>query len=171
MRGRADARDLQDVRRVNRAARDDHLAIGPDFRDVAAAPELDADAALALEQELAGLRVGLHAQVRPLPRLAQEGLRRRAAPTAAPRHLRIADAVALLAVEVGIEREARLLRRLHEMMGERQDGAVVLDLERAVLAADLGIALLGVGLGFLEERQDIVVAPTAAAHLRPAVEV
>src|SRR6185312_8406405 len=133
--------------------------------------ELDADAALTLEQELAGLRVGLDAEVRSLPRLTQEGLCRRAAPLAAPRHLRIADAVALLAVEVGIEREARLLRRFNEVMGERQDGAVVLDLERAVLATHLGIAALRIGLGLAEEWQHVVVAPAAAAHLRPAVEV
>ena len=88
-----------------------------DRGEVAAALELDADAALALEHQLAGLRVGLDPEVRPLPRLAQEGLRRRAAPAAAPRHLRIADAVALLAVEVGIEGEARLLRRLRRSDG------------------------------------------------------
>ena len=90
---------------------------------------------------------------------------------AAPRHLRIADALALLAVEIGIEREARLLRGFDEAMGERQDGAVVLDLERPALAAHLGIAALHVVLGLLEVGQHVVVAPAAAAHLRPAVEI
>ena len=167
----ADARDLQDVRRVDGAARHDHLAVGAHLGEVAAALEGDADAALALEQQLAALRLGLDAQVGPALGLAQKSLRRRAAQAAAPRHLRIADALALLAVEIGIEREARLLRGFDEAMGERQDGAVVLDLERPALAAHLGIAALHVVLGLLEVGQHVVVAPAAAAHLRPAVEV
>ena len=58
-----------------------------------------------------------------------------------------------------------------EAMGERQDGAVVLDLERPALAAHLGVAALHVVLGLLEVGQHVVVAPAAAAHLRPAVEI
>ena len=171
VRRRPDAGDLQDMRRVHRAARDDDLAVGAHLGEIAAAAEGDADAALALEQELAALRLGLDPEVRPAPCLAQEGLRRRAAEAAAPRHLRIADARALLAVEVGIERKARLLGRFDEAVGERQDGAVVLDLERAALAAHLGVAALHVVLGLLEVGQHVVVAPAAIAHLRPAVEV
>src|SRR6185437_13312289 len=97
----------------------------------------DAGAALALEAQRSRLRVGFDTQVRPTPRLAQEGLRRRTAKPAASRHLRIAHALALLAVEIGIEREARLLGRFHEAMGKRQDGPVILDLERPALAAHL----------------------------------
>ena len=82
--GRADARDLQDVRRVHRAAAHDHLAVPAHRLGGAAAPDLDADAALALEQQAAGLRIGLDAQVRTAARLAQERLRRRAAPAPAP---------------------------------------------------------------------------------------
>src|SRR5579872_4283418 len=77
MLSRPDAGDLQDVRRVYRAARHDDLAIGLHRRGVAATDEFDADAALALEEELAGLRLGLDPEVRPLARLAQEGLGRR----------------------------------------------------------------------------------------------
>jgi hypothetical protein len=82
--GRADARDLQDVRRVHRAAAHDHLAVRAHRLGGAAAPDLNADAALALEQQAAGLRIGLDAQVRTAARLAQERLRRRAAPAPAP---------------------------------------------------------------------------------------
>src|SRR5262249_29159769 len=109
MLGRPDARDLQNVRAVDRAARHDHLAVGLHDGGIAAAQNLDAGAAPALEQELAGLRVGLNPEVRPPLRLAEISLRRRAAPLAAARHLRVAHAIALLAVEIGIEREARLL--------------------------------------------------------------
>ena len=55
-------------------------------------------------------------------------------------------------------------------MGQRQDGPVVLDEERTARAAILRIAL-GVSFRFLEQRQDIGIAPAAAAHLRPAVIV
>src|SRR5580704_10780952 len=123
------------MRRVHRAARHDHLAIGAHLGEVAAAPEGNADAALAVEQELAALRPGFDPEVRAAPGLAQKGLRRRAAEAAAPCHLRIADARALLAVEIGIEREARLLGGFDKAVGERQDGAVILDLERPALAA------------------------------------
>src|SRR5687767_6046999 len=111
---RPDARDVQDVRRVDGAARHDHLAIGADLGEVAAALEGDTDTALALEQQLAALRLGLDAQVGPPLGLAQKSLCRRATQAAAPRHLRVADALALLAVEIGIEREARLLRGFDE---------------------------------------------------------
>jgi len=109
----------EDVRRVHRAAADDDLAVGAHLGEVAAALEGDAAAALALEHEFAALRIGLDPQVRPAPRLAQVRLRGRPAPAAAPRHLRIADALTLPAIEIGIEREARFLRAFDEAMGQR----------------------------------------------------
>ncbi len=74
---------------------DDDLAVGPHLGEVAAALEGDADAALAFEHQLAALRVGLDPQVGTAARLAEIGLRRRPAPAAAPRHLRVTDAMAL----------------------------------------------------------------------------
>src|ERR1700722_10195849 len=159
------------MRRVHRAARHDYLAVGPHFGEVATASEGDAYAALALEQELAALRLGFDPEVGPAPRFAQKSLRRRAAEAAAPRHLRIADARALLAVEVGIEGEAGLLGGFDEAMSERQDGAVILDLEGAILAAHLGSDAMHQMLVLFEVGQHVVLAPAAIAHLRPAVEV
>ena len=103
--------------------------------------------------------------------LGQEGLRGRAAEPPLARHLRIADAFLRLAIQVGAEREADLLRGFDEAMRQRQDGAVILDAQRAALAAILRIAALHVVLRLAEERQHVVEAPAAAAHLRPAVEV
>ena len=63
------------------------------------------------------------------------------------------------------------VRGFDEAVGERQDGAVVLDLERAALAAHLGIAALHVVLGFPEVGQHVVVAPAFVAELAPVVVV
>ena len=52
----------------------------------------------------------------------------------------------MAAVEVRGEREAGLLRGFDEAMGQRQDGAVVLDPQRAALAAVLRLAALHVVL-------------------------
>src|SRR5262249_1221419 len=95
----------------------------------------------------------------------------RAAPFAAPRHLRIRDAFLLPTVVVRREGIARLLRRFDKAMRQRQDRAVILDDERATLAAKFRVALLDVMLGFAEQRRDILIAPAAAAHLRPAVVI
>ena len=54
----ANARELQDMRRADRAGRKDHLAPGVGALDLAAARKLDADRALALEDNAVDHRVG-----------------------------------------------------------------------------------------------------------------
>jgi hypothetical protein len=98
MRRRADAGNLQQMRRVDRAAAEDHLARRGELAVGAALAERDAGAAFAVEQQLGRDRVGLDLEIAAPARLAQKGLRGRAAPAAAPRHLRIGDAFLLLAV-------------------------------------------------------------------------
>ena len=67
MRARPDARHLQQVRRVDGAARQDHLARRRHLPVLALLPEGDAGAALAVEQQPRRERIGLDAQVRPRP--------------------------------------------------------------------------------------------------------
>ena len=158
------------MRRVDGAARQDHLARGRHLPVLALLAEGDADAALAFEQQPGGERLGLDAQVWPAFRLGQEGARGRAAEAAVARHLREADALVLAAVEVLGERDAGLLRGIDEPTGQVQGRAVVLDQDRAALSALLGLARR-IALDRLEIGHHLVERPALAAHLRPAVVV
>ena len=158
------------MRRVDGAARQDHLARDHYLAIPAPLAEGDTHAALAFEQQPGGKRLGLDAQVWPTSRLCQEGACGRAAKTAVARHLRIADALVLAAVEVLGQGNAGLLRGFDEPMGQIQGGAVVLDQDRATLAALLGLAWR-IALDRLEIGQHLVERPALAAHLRPAVVV
>ena len=63
-RGRvADAGQHQQLRGLERAGGQDHLAAGADLLRLLALPVFDADRALALEQDAGGLRAGLDAQI------------------------------------------------------------------------------------------------------------
>ena len=59
----ADAGQHQQLRRLERAGRKDHLAPGANLLGLLALPVLDADRALALEQDAGGVRMGLDAQI------------------------------------------------------------------------------------------------------------
>ena len=59
----ADARQHQQLRRLERAGGDDHLAPRADLLGLLALPVFDADRALALEQDAGGVRAGLDAQI------------------------------------------------------------------------------------------------------------
>ena len=170
VRTRTNARDLQQMRRVDGAARQDHLARGHHLAIPALLAEGDTYAALAFEQQPGGKRLGLDAQVRPASRLRQKRACGRAAEAAIARHLRIADALVLAAVEVVGQRKAGLLRGVDEPMGQVQGRAVVLDQDGAALAALLGLARR-IALDRLEIGQHLVERPALAAHLRPAVVV
>src|SRR5215468_12531412 len=84
---------LQDVRRADRAARQDDFARRLGTLHFAAALELDAGRALAVEQNAAHERIGDDGQIWALQRRTQIGARRALATSAAPRLLHPADAV------------------------------------------------------------------------------
>ena len=138
--GRADAGNLQKLRRVDGAARNDHLARRRHLAVPAVLAIGDAGAAFSVKHQPGRDRLGDDPQIGAPPRLGQKGLRRRAAKPAAARHLRIADAFLVGAVVVLGQPEAGLLRGLDKTMGQGQDRAVILDRQRAALAAVFGIA-------------------------------
>src|SRR5215813_7259326 len=116
MRGRADAGHLQQMRGVDGAPRQDHLAGDPDPSLLVFLAKDDADAALALANEPGREGLGLDSQVGPASCPRQEGARRRTTETAVAGHLRIADALVLAAVKILGEGEADVLRRIDKAM-------------------------------------------------------
>ena len=81
---RADARQHQQLGRVDGGGGDDHLAPGLHHLDRAAAPDLDARGAAVLDHDLAG-EAAVQGQVRAFQRRAQVGRGRRPARDPAPR--------------------------------------------------------------------------------------
>ena len=148
--GRPDAGDLQQMRGVDGPTAQNHLTRRFQFDVAATLAEGDANAIFSLEQEFGGNGFRFDAQVGAGLGFLQEGLRCRAAPLALASHLRVAHAFLLAAVQVFAEREAGLLRCLDEAVRQRQDGTVVLDFQRAILAPVFRVVALFVGLRFAE---------------------
>lgn len=116
--GGADARAHQQLRRVERARREDHLGARLQPLDRAAARKLHAARARAVEAHAQDRRVGDQMQVWPLAPI-QIRARHCAAFAAALRHLIEADALLFLAVEVVVQAKARLARGLDEARSHR----------------------------------------------------
>ncbi len=159
------------MRRVDGAAAEDHLARRHLLPVDPVLTEGDAGSAFAVEQQSGDQRVGLDLQIAAVPGLGEKRPRRRAAQPPPPRHLRIGDALLRSAVVILGERKAGLLGGLDKAVGQIEDRAVILDDQRAAAVAVGRIAVAAIGLRLAEERQHLVVAPAAAAHLRPVVVI
>ena len=168
--GRTDAREQQQLRRLDRAAADDHLALGADLRDGAVADDLDADAPPTLEQQ--PLRAGSrqHGEVGRTRDRRQEGGRGALADAVLDVELAERDAVETLAVVVVVEGDARLLRRGDDRGVERMRLVAREHVQRPARAVVGGRAPVEV-LRALEQRQHVVVAPAVVAEVRPGVVV
>ncbi len=118
-RAGADAGKLQQLRRVDRAARQQHLASRTHLANGAVLAELDADRALAFGQDAMRQSADFHLQVGPVQHRLQIACRRGTAPPVAHCKLQRTDAFLLGAVEVGVVRIARLLRALDERVVQR----------------------------------------------------
>ena len=169
--GIADAGEFEELRRADRAGRQDHLAARPRRPPRAAAQIFDADGAAALEQDAGGVRAGLDGQIGAFHRRAQEGAGGRHAAAVLRGDLVDADAFLRRAVEVGIEGQAGRPSRLQVEPGEGVHmGGHVADMDRAAPAAPVVGAGLVV-LDRLEEGQQIVIAPAGIAGRRPGIVV
>ncbi len=160
------------MRTADRArAHNDFARRGGDVGAIAAT-EFDAGAAFALEGEATDQRIGLDTQVCTVSGRSQERPRRRGAKANAATVLRISDAFLHGAVVIRRTWDAGLFRGVHESVGRREYGAIFLDCHGAAATAQAIVATAaGIRLGLLEQRQHVLVAPAAAAHLRPAVVV
>ena len=132
--GRADAGELHQLRRVDRAAAEDDLAAAGLVR-APAARVLDADRPAALEDDARGQRHRLDLQVGPVEHRVQVGARGRQ--PAAVVHVAVEhrEALLLVAVDVIGQRVARLLHGLEEGVEERPARRPALEHERPVVAA------------------------------------
>ena len=170
MVGRTDPRQHQELRRVEHAAGQQHLASDERPMEPAAARVLDADRARSVEDDPRRERVRLDHEVVPPHRRAQERHGRAAAPAVLDGPLAEPEAFLLLAVVVRGERPVRLARGVEPAVEQRIAIARGDDGERAV-AAPPGVRAVLPALAALEVGEDRGVRPAAAAVLRPAVVV
>jgi hypothetical protein len=155
---------------VVRAGGDDQLTVGPDDLAHAVRNRLDADGAVALEDDPLDEHAGGDLEVRPPLGRVQERVGGAAAQPVALSQLEARDAFGLGHVQVGDVLVAGLYRRLELEIGERGHRAAVGHGERAADPVELVLPPLVV-LGALEVRQHLVVRPAGATARRPLVEV
>ena len=169
--GGADARQQQDLRRIDRAGRQHDLAPRPEPPHRPALPELDADRALALEQHARRLRARFDDEIGAPPHMRMDiGARRRPALAVFLRHLIEAETLLLRAVEILVDTELRLPRRFEKDLLIAVVRAQIGDIQRPALPVQRVFVRLVV-LGLAEVGQNVVPAPAGAAHVGPAVVI
>ncbi len=144
--GGTDAGELQQSRRADGAAANDHLALGAKGLDAARCADLHADGAAVLDAYLQCRRVQPDREIGSRPRRSQIGARRRRALGIARRQLVMADAVLHRAVEVIVEGNAGLLRRAQESKTDRRRIDRIGHAQRsaiAVIGIDQPLVVLG----------------------------
>src|SRR6185312_10639014 len=167
----ADARQLQLLRRVDRAGADYDLARTGRLALLAPDRISDARAARAVEHDPFAQCVGLDMQVLATANGIEIGARGADAAALGDRRLAHHDAVLLGAVVVAVVADADLARRLDQRLEDRVRGRRIGDPERPVAPAEPVVAAALVAFHALEEGQHLLIAPALVAHLRPGVEV
>ncbi len=170
LRLRPDARQQQKLRRVDRAAAQDHLAPRADAERQLVLDEIDPGRALALEADPLRQRTGDHPQIGPVHHRMQIAFRGRAAPAPRRGGLVVADAVLRRAVEVGVVRIAEIVAGTDERLADLVLVRHVGDRQRAAGAVPV-VGAAHLVLGPLEVGQHVARRPAGAAHLPPQVEV
>ena len=143
---------MQQLRGLERAGGDDHLAPRADLLELLALAVFDADRALALEQDAGRMRHGLDAQIGAAAHMRMDvGARRAPAFAVLLRHLVDAEALVLLGIEILAQSKLRFLRRLQKNLLHRIVGAQPVDRERSalavILAAEIGIVFRALEVG------------------------
>jgi hypothetical protein len=168
VRGVADARELQQLRRVDGAAAQNHLAARPHLLHLAALHHLDADGAqrivAAFKQDAGDLGMGLQRQIGALERRAQVGHGGAPAPAFVHRHVHGAQTLLLVAVHVLGNRVAGLLASINKGLVQRIAPRAGAHFEGAAVAP-VGVAAFGALLGLAKVRQAVRVRPLLHAVL------
>ena len=166
-RGVADARQHQQLRGLERAGGDDHLAPRADLLQLLALPVFDADRALAFEQDAGGVRAGLDAQIGAAADMRMDiGARRTPAFAVLLRQLVDAEAFMLFGIEVLADPELALARALQEDLLHRIVGAQFVDGERPALAVILAVEI-GVVFRAFEIGQHVGITTSRDCRARP----
>ncbi len=171
---RSDARQLQELRRIIRAAGKNHFLVGAHFGGTAAPAALDiahADRALAVEDNFGRMRKRPHMNIRPSHRGTQKRGRRADPQTVFNRALGVGHALLYRAVVIRVARNAERDRTGHERLAERILPVHGGDDKIAVAPAIGLIALADTALQPPEIRQHIRIAPATIAKLRPGIEI
>ena len=141
--GLAHARQLQQLRRVDRPAAQDDLARVHPPDGPAPVRVLDADRARAVERHLRHQGARADVEVGPRHHGVQVGAGRGQPPPAVDVAVEPGEALLAVPVDVVGERVARLLRRLQERAEQRVRGRPALEDERSAVAAELVVGLGG----------------------------
>ncbi|MCY1228496.1 hypothetical protein D9M72_408170 [compost metagenome] len=166
----ADAGELKDLRRADRAGGKHGLAGCAGAFDRAIMLELDTGDAVAFDDQLAHMRLGQNRQVAALLRRAQERLRRVPADAGALVDVEIAGAFVAAAVEIRRFGNAGFGGGFLERVEHVPAHAGPFHPPFAASAVHV-VGTLIVVLRLLEERQHVVPAPAGAAELAPMVVV
>jgi hypothetical protein len=167
---RPDPGKLQQLRRVDRAARQQHLAPRPGSAHDPVLRIFEAYCALALEQHAVRQCADLDAQIGPPHCGAQISHGSAAAPHVADGDLQRSDTVLLGAVKVGVEFMARLLRPGNKGVMQFVAGPQIGDAQWTANAVMLvGAAFLV--LGAAEIGQYVLIRPAGIAELAPQIEI
>ncbi len=167
----ANARQLQQLGRVDGAGADHHLAPRHHLAPHTILQVLHATGAAALDQNAQRLRVGPHIQVAAPHSRAQKAASRAHAPAVVDAALEIAHALLVGAVVVRVARQPLLGGAVQKGLANRVRPVRQADLERPVVAAQGRIATIDKMLAALEVRQHLVIGPAGIALRRPAVEI
>ena len=168
----ADARELEELRRVEGSATADDLSTDRALHLSAPSGRvIDADRARALENDLRRERARPDIEVGPAHHGVQVRARRAQAPAASDVAVEAGEALLAVSVDVLGELVAGLLHGIEERAEERIRGRAALELQRAGTAAEL-VRTGEAGLHALEVREAVRVRPVGHAGVsRPALVV
>ena len=165
-----DARQLQQLGRIDRAAAKNHLRVGVNPMGDAVLRVLECARTPALEHDAGRQGMRAYFEIRPVHGRAEVGVGGAATPTVSHRHVHPAETFLLEAVDVRGLRIAGLgcRRQPGGMQGIAK--ATIARLQLAVAAAVFIAAFLA-SFGAPEIRQHIAVRPTRCALAGPALEI
>src|SRR4029077_6774336 len=165
-----ETRKLQDLRRAEGAGGEDHLAARTRTDGAALLTISDAHRDAALHEHALGQRMGCHREIAASACALEVGARRAPAPPVPHGGLEIAGALLGGTVEIVVAGHADFLRGADEGLADLVRLDLVRHCGRASRAMEL-VRAARLRFGFLEIREDVLVAPAHIAELAPVVEV
>ena len=168
----ADARELEELRRVERAAAADDLSAECALHDSAPSGDvLDSDCTRSVEDDLRRERARTNVEIGTVHHRVEVRARRAEAPSALDVAVEAGETLLAVAVDIIGQLVARLLHGTEEGVAEGIRGGPALDYQRSVAAAVL-VGAGDAGLHSLEVREAVRVRPLFHARIgRPTLVV